>query len=196
MPSPPELKTIIAETPGLWTRAELADYLHVGTDEISKIASRFGLVALEGHYPEHSVWRQILELEPMNDEAATQLRVQLQDINWVAKRIGRGASTIRNKIRAGTLQYPVGVQLGAVSPGGKEPRLRRWVAAEIEATRAGLEPPAFRRVSPLPVAPAGEVTSELPEAAQFDSVGNQMSASAPDPAADNIFARIVGANAR
>lgn len=144
--------TIIAQKkPGLFDRAELGAYLNVGQNELKSIAVRFGLVPIDGHYPERRVWRQILEVESAKEEGAALLRVGLVDIDWVAKRLGKATSTIRNRIAEGTFRYSTGVQLGNAEE-GRHARLRRWCAPLFLAQIEGDIPDFVRSVPRLRLA--------------------------------------------
>ncbi|MCB1359167.1 MAG: hypothetical protein KDK53_22590 [Maritimibacter sp.] len=140
---------------------ELRRYLGVGRNEVSGIATRFGLTRLAGHYPERAVWRQVLGVEPRDEIEADLLRQPLEDIKWVSWVIDRKPSTVRGQIAAGTFSYPSGVQLGDTSTTSR-PRTRRWIPEEIRRLAAGRRDPEFRRVEPFP--PTG--AAEKPAAAE------------------------------
>jgi hypothetical protein len=121
-------------TPGFLTPSELQFYLRVGKNEVSAIAHRFDIPRREGRYREADVWAQLFEVAPTSEAGMALLRVQLQDITWVAGRLGRSASTIRERLRSGSFDYPCGVQLG--QEGSRTPRLRRWLPGPFEAALA------------------------------------------------------------
>ena len=114
------------KVPGLLSRAECATYLNVGRNEVTPVMKRFGIAAREDHYSELLIWKRILGVTPIDEDARAELRFQLQDINWVSERVGKSVARIRGKIRAGSFEYHPGVQLGSTDE-GKAPRLRRWV---------------------------------------------------------------------
>lgn len=188
---PPGQKLIKPLKPGLLNPEELTDYLNVGRNDVPAIARRFGLLVLEGLYVETVIWRQIHGLEPADDEAADLLRHQLQGIRWVAGRVGRAPSTIRNRIRAGTFNYPCGVQLGHDAPDRRAPRTRRWLPEVIEAARAGRPLQQLRSVKPIPVETDLPAASR-PSCRREKEAGEDCS----DPDQNNILAQIVGDNAR
>lgn len=134
-----------------FTTDELRRYLGVGRNEVSRIAARFGLTKLAGHYPERAVWRQILGVEPRDEIEANLFRQPLVDINWVSWVIDGKPSTVRNQIAAGTFAYPNGVQLGNCSS-TSPPRTRRWIPEEIRRLASGRGDPGFCRVEPFPMA--------------------------------------------
>jgi hypothetical protein len=133
-----ELPRLNPQTPGFLTSAELRFYLNVGKNEVATIAERFGVPMREGRCRERDLWRQLFELAPATDAGDALLRVQLQDINWVASRLGAAPSTIRNRIRKHAFPYPLGVQLGPQNA-DCAPRLRRWLPAHFEAALQGCE---------------------------------------------------------
>jgi hypothetical protein len=158
------LTVITQSRPGLFDRSELSAYLNVGQNELKSIAVRFGLVPIDGHYPERRVWRQILEVEPSSEEGAALLRVGLVDIDWVAKWLGKATSTIRNRIAEGTFRYSTGVQLGNAEE-GRHARLRRWCAPRFLAELEGHEPECLRSVPRLTLAETPVGLPDLPEIA-------------------------------
>ncbi|WP_297976221.1 hypothetical protein [uncultured Amaricoccus sp.] len=177
MPTTP-VTTIVPKTPGLLTRQELADLVNVGINEIPRLLGQFHLMPIEGCFPVRSVWRQVLGVEPQDDEDAALLMEQLQPITWVAAQIGKGSSTVRNKLSEGTFEYP-----GPIADLGdpeKTSRSRRWLPAQIRAARRGDAVPTFRAVEPL--RPEVEASAEP--------------ASEPAPeAVNNAFAEILRLNA-
>lgn len=183
-------KPVEATTPGLWSREELSNYLNVGHNEIPRIAERFSIPVIEGHFAERTVWRQLFGIDPRDDAAAELLRLQLQDINWLSREIGRAASTIRNRIKAGTFGYPIGVQLGETSKDGVPPRLRRWMPWEIPVAQSLTDAPALRRVTPIRAAGA-DALSTTPRS------GPETHTDAVVPTdPNNVFATIAGGNTR
>lgn len=184
----PTLPRLAPETPGFLTSSELQFYLQVGKNEVAAIARRFDIPKREGRFREADVWRQLLELAPASDDAVSLLRVQLQDINWVADRLGRAASTIRDRIRNGSFGYPCGVQLG----GGRvrTPRLRRWLPGHFEAALTGRELTDLRRVPRrMEGAALARALAEHAETREGTGCG----AAHPDPGA--IFAAIAAGGA-
>lgn len=187
MPIIDQPEIIIPKTSGLLSSQELGQYLSVGRNEIPGIAQRFSLMRLEGHFPERDVWRKILGVEPEDDDAVALLRTQLQDINWVAARIGRAASSVRRRVQNGTFDYPYGVQLGDVSKDGPKPRLRRWLPAVIIATKLGDEIAGLRAVE----------ARETDPSAAADEGGNSDAnthEAQSKPTQNNVFSRIAQDN--
>jgi hypothetical protein len=163
MPKP--IKIIDPKTPGLLTRCDFAEFLNVGINEVPRLVRQFHLTPLEGHFPVRSVWRQVLCLEPQGDDDEALLMEQLQPITWVAAQIGRAASTVRDKLRDGTFEYPA--PIADLGDPEKTSRSRRWLPAQILAARNGDPVPMFRAVEPLrpdDEAPAGPVQKPPPEA--------------------------------
>lgn len=165
---------------GFFDQSELAAWLGVSPNSVPRIAKRFNLTDLDGSYPEAAVWRKVLGIIPRHEDDRALLRRPLKCSAWFAIKTGLPRSTIRRKIRAGTLEYPVGVQLAVESEGGFAPRSRRWIPSIIEAMAQGKAPPAFDQVETenagLPLGPAGDV--EL-----------------PPPPAINVFEQIVRSSA-
>jgi len=184
---PDQLPRVVQEHRGFLTREEMGFYLRVGKNEVAGIAKRFGLRPLEGLFPERALWRQILGLEPVTAQGEDLLRLQLQDIHWVAGRTGRAVSTLRNRIRSGSFNYPPGVQLGAISP-GRTPRLRRWLPEVIEAAREGR---ALAGIRPVPrQAPLAQARDKAPLAACDGTAQDRACTVAPEPGA--VLAAIAG----
>jgi hypothetical protein len=151
MPHAPSI--IEPRTPGLLSRGELQDYLNVGKNALPGIAERFNLAPVENHFPWRTIWRQILGLQPADEEEVALLREQLQPIDWVARRIGGSQSTVRTKVRGGTFDYPgPAVDLGRP---GVASRSRRWIPAQIRAAIDGDTVPLFTPVEPIPRDPDG-----------------------------------------
>lgn len=175
------VRIIEPATPGLLTRGELADYLNVGKNLVPEIIRRFGLQPVEDRFPERAVWRQVLGVEPADAEEEALLREQLQPITWVAARIGRAASTVRNKLRKGTFGYPAPItDLGNPKI---DSRSRRWIPAQIRACRDGEPVPAF-----IPVAPIQSAVGQKPASKNAQET-------APEQAIHNAFGQILGYNA-
>ena len=122
---------------GWFTRRELQEYLYVGKNAVSEIASRFRLTCIDGSYDERDVWRRILDLEPVHEHGAQLLRMPLRDIHWVAGRLGKAPSTIRNEIARGAFRFGCGVQIGATDT-GRDLRTRRWCDAIFDAELHGI----------------------------------------------------------
>jgi hypothetical protein len=170
-------------TPGLLSRRELQDYLNVGKNALPGIEARFNLAPVENHFPWRTIWRQVLRLEPADDEDALLLREQLQPIDWVARRIGGSPSSVRAKLRDGSFGYPWPVvDLGAADVVS---RSRRWIPAQIRAAILGDPAPSFTSVEPIPRDP--EPTAGPRDARQ---AGGGIASS------DNAFARMVRNNAK
>ncbi|UWQ48973.1 hypothetical protein K3720_13725 [Leisingera caerulea] len=165
---------------GFFSKTELSEWLGVSRNSVAGIAKRFGLREIESLFPEADVWRKILGVEPRHEEDRVLLRRPLQDSTWFARQTGIPPSTIRAKIREGTLEYPHGVQLSEESEAGGPPRSRRWVACVIEALADGKTAPAF--------SPA--VSVNAPSAPVQDGGGEAAQASGL-----NVFAQIVHGNA-
>lgn len=172
---------ITPRTPGLLTREEFASYLQVGINEIPIIVVRFELEPVEGRFPWRSIWRQVMGIEPADPEQEQLLRQQLQGIGWVARQVGRGASTVRRKVREGRFEYPAPV----VDLGNPEidSRLKRWLPAQILARKRGDDVPVFSTVEPVRRADAGQNTA---------SDGQEELAGGPE---NNVFAEIIRAGA-
>ena len=145
MPTP--VKTIVPGAPGLLTRQELADLVNVGINEVPSLLGRFHLTPIEGRFPVRSVWRQVLGVEPQDDDEAALLMEQLQPITWVAAQIGKAPSTVRSKLREGTFEYPA--PIADLGDPEKTSRSRRWLPEQIRAARRGDPVPTFRAVEPL-----------------------------------------------
>lgn len=175
---PDTLEVIAPKTPGLLTRTELADYLHTSRNAIPSIIDRFGLVPVEDRFAWRVIWRQVLGLEPDGPEQEALLRQSLQPIDWVAARIGKRPSTVRNRLRAGRFAFPAAVELGDPKTA---PRSRRWIPASVLARCQGIEPPAFKTIRPLPARAAAR--EDVPDGPR------------PDPV-HSVFARIVADSAR
>jgi hypothetical protein len=175
---PTAVKIIVPGTSGLLTRQELADWLNVGINEVPRLLRRFHLTPIEGRFPVRSVWRQVLGVEPQDDDEAALLMERLQPITWVARQIGKAPSTVRNRLSEGTFEYP-----GPIADLGdpkKTSRSRRWLPAQIRAARRGDPVPTFRAVEPL--RPDVEASAEP--------------AAEPAPeAVNNAFAEILRLNA-
>jgi hypothetical protein len=144
---PLSIKLIVPETPGLLTRQEFVDWLNVGINEVPRLLGRFHLTPIEGRVPVRSAWRQLLRVEPTDDDEARVLMEQLQPITWIAAQIGRAPSTVRNKLSKGAFEYPGPiVDLGDPEKIG---RSRRWLPAQVRAARRGDAVPTFRTVEPF-----------------------------------------------
>jgi hypothetical protein len=170
-------------TPGLLSQRELQDYLNVGKNALPGIVERFDLAPVENHFPWRTIWRQILRLEPADEEEAMLLREQLQPIDRVAGMIGRSRSCVRAKLRDGTFGYPGPVaDLGAADVVS---RSRRWLPAQIRAAILGEAVPLFTAVEPIPRAP---MTAGRPVDAEPAAGGVAPS--------NNAFARMVQNNAK
>ncbi|WP_154665098.1 hypothetical protein [Leisingera daeponensis] len=165
---------------GFFSKTELAEWLGVSRNSVAAIGERFGIREIENLFPEADVWRKILGIDPRHEEDRVLLRRPLQDSTWFASQTGIPPSTIRAKIREGTLEYPHGVQLSEESEAGGPPRSRRWVACVIEALADGKTAPAF--------SPA--VSVNAPSAPVQDGGGEAAQASRL-----NVFAQIVHGNA-
>ncbi|WP_206742596.1 hypothetical protein [Leisingera sp. ANG-S3] len=165
---------------GFFSKTELAVWLGVSRNSVTAIAKRFGLREIESLFPEADVWRKILGVDPRCEEDRVLLRRPLQDSTWFARQTGIPPSTIRAKIREGTLEYPHGVQLSEESEAGGAPRSRRWVACVIEGLADGKTAPAF--------SPAVSVNAL--SAPVQDGVGEAAQASGL-----NVFAQIVHSSA-
>lgn len=175
MPAP--ARQIVPATPGLLTRSEFADWLNVGINEIPRLLGQFCLAPIEGRIPVRSVFRQVMKIEPRDDDEVAVLMEQLQPASWVAAQIGKGRSTVRTKLATGAFEYPGPIaDLGAPE---KRSRSRRWLPAQIRAARNGDPIPTFERVEALRDA-AGTATQPAPEVAA--------------DAANNVFAQIVRLN--
>lgn len=177
MPTP--VKIITPETPDLLTREEFADLVNVGINEVPRLLCQFHLTPLEGRFPVRSVWRQVLGVEPQDEDEAALLMEQLQPITWVAAQIGKASSTVRSKLSEGTFEYPR--PIADLGDPKKTSRSRRWLPAQIRAARNGDPVPTFRAVAPF--RPEGEATAE------------PASEAAPD-AVNNAFAEILRLNAK
>jgi hypothetical protein len=110
---------------GWFNRRELQQYLGVGKNAVAAIADRFGLNCIDGSYDERDVWRRILDLEPVHDHGVHLLRMPLRDIHWIAGRVGKAPSTVRNEIASGAFRFGRGVQIAATDT-GRDARTRRW----------------------------------------------------------------------
>ncbi|WP_271881329.1 hypothetical protein [Phaeobacter italicus] len=165
---------------GFFSKTELAEWLGVSRNSVAGIAERFGIREIENLFPEADVWRKILGIDPRHEEDRVLLRRPLRDGTWFARQTGIPQSTIRAKIREGTLEYPHGVQLSEESEAGGAPRSRRWIACVIEALADGKTAPAF--------SPA--VSVKTPSALGKDGGGE--AAQAPGL---NVFAQILHRNA-
>lgn len=167
-------RQIVPATPGLLTRSEFADWLNVGINEVPRLLAQFDLTPIEGRIPVRSVCRQVMKIEPRDDDEIALLMEQLQPIAWVAAQVGKGHSTVRSKLARSSFDYPGPIaDLGGTE---KRSRSRRWLPAQIRAARNGDPIPTFERVEALRDA-AGTVTPEV----------------AAD-AANNVFAQIVRLN--
>lgn len=177
MPTTP-VPTIVPKTPGLLTRQELADLMNVGINEVPRLLDRFHLTPIEARFPVRSVWRQVLGVEPRDEDEAALLMEQLQPITWVAAQVGKASSTVRSKLSEGTFEYPG--PIADLGDAQKTSRSRRWLPAQIRAARRGDPVPVFRAVEPL--RPDARATAEP--------------ASEPAPeAVNNAFAEILRLNA-
>lgn len=165
--------------PGFYTATELGDWLGVSRNSVPEIAERFGLKRSEGNYPEADVWRKILGIDPRHEADRELLRRPLAASEWVARKTGTPPSTLRSKVKQGTFEYPLGVQLGEASDDRGAPRSRRWIPCIIDALSDGRQPPDFREVRPLGVA------STPAEEAQTGPENSP---------ANNAFARIASSN--
>lgn len=175
------IPVIVPKTAGLLTRRELCAYLQVGVNEIPRILERFGLEPVEGGFPSRSVWRQVLGVEPVDEDQERLLMQPLQDINWVARQVGRGVSTVRAKVRGGRFEYPAPiVDLGDPK---KTSRMKRWVPEQILARKLGDAVPVFRAVEPLR-------RDDWPRSAPGDGPKSPAEA-----AANNAFAEMIRSNA-
>ncbi|MZR14574.1 hypothetical protein GQE99_16260 [Maritimibacter sp. DP07] len=164
------LPPVVPAVPVGLTRSELGTWLGIGKNEVGKVIARFGLVSLEGYFPERDIWEKILEVQPTTDTAAWALREPLADVHWVAWMTGKRPSTIRNKVRAGTFDYGAGVQLGART-GTVNARLRRWNRECIRARREGRAEPEFMRVeTDAQVDNAAETPSEAMKTGPFAAI--------------------------
>lgn len=178
-------KPILAKTPGLFSREEFTDYLNVGKNESLRIARRFSIPEIEGHFAERTVWRQLFGIEPDDAAATDLLRLQLQDINWMSRETGRATSTIRNRIKSGEFEYSAGVQLGDTSRETSQPRLRRWMPWQVPVAKGLTEAPTLRLVAPVLLA-FDDTLSEVPETVADIVVP-------PDPR--SVFSAIAAGNA-
>ena len=164
--------------PGFFAQSELATWLGVSRNSVADIADRFGLRPLEGRFPEAEVYRKILRIDPRDDHDRDCLRRPLEGSGWLSRTTGVPASSIRSRVRNGSFDYPLGVQLSETSEGGAEPRSRRWIACVIEALADGREPPSFAQVGGEPTA----TPREMPGCADGSGAPN------------NVFARIARGN--
>ena len=172
-------RQIVPATPGLLTRSEFATWMNVGLNEVPRLLGQFRLVPIEGRIPVRSVCRQVMGVEPRDDEEVAVLMEQLQPASWVAAQIGKGRSTVRTKLATGAFEYPGPIaDLGAPE---KRSRSRRWLPAQIHAARNGDPIPIFEPVE----SPRGDGGTEAAPASEITA-----------DAVNNAFARILQLNDR
>jgi hypothetical protein len=153
---------------GWFNRRELQQYLGVGKNAVAAIADRFALTCIDGSYDERDVWLRVLDLEPVHDHGVQLLRVPLRDIHWVAGRVKKAPSTVRNEISRGAFRFGCGVQLGATDTAGHA-RSRRWCGPVFDAELSGVTLASLRKpnlqissVEDLGLPPLDDVAAFMP----------------------------------